>query len=217
MCTMLFWFILIIRCFCFPSYYIPFFLSYFFHSYFLSPFEPSFFAFKSFIHSFHLYPGICLDSIVSFSISIYTYISVSLCIVYSFLLLFSFTLSSSLPCLWLRWNEWTPSDPASVQEVSWTFLKRSQVDEVMSRLLMMVMIKYGICDNGSTVWWTVISYSIYYCNSVPSNPTARTRQFQVQNQSRKSPQHSLSKQKFLTALPTIFKIGYWTFKEWGDN
>ena len=44
-------------------------------------------------------------------------------LVYSFLLLFSFTLSSSLPCLWLRWNEWTPSDPASVQEVSWTYFK----------------------------------------------------------------------------------------------
>ena len=85
MCIMLFRLILITRCFCFPSYYIPFFLSYFFHSYFLSPFEPLFFAFKSFIHSFHLYPGICLDSIVSFSISVSTYISVSLCISVSFL------------------------------------------------------------------------------------------------------------------------------------
>ena len=55
-------------------------------------------------------------------------LSLHLCIfsfnlVYSFLLLFSFTLSSSLPSLWLRWNEWTPSDPASVQEVSWTYFK----------------------------------------------------------------------------------------------
>ena len=96
MCIMLFWFLSIIRCFCFPSYYIPFFLSYLFHSYFLSSFQPLFLAFKFFVHSFYLCLGPASASIplcLSPSVSLLTFLSLFA----SLYLFFQFCLFISSP------------------------------------------------------------------------------------------------------------------------